>query len=108
VYGRVGATTTVCDIKLVNWEEGNYRVTNKPFPQGELILGGDNMSAGYYKMPEKTAEDFTESDGRRWFRTGDIGEIHPDGVVKIIGNVVDSHAIRNPFDLFFQIARRIW
>jgi long-chain acyl-CoA synthetase len=89
VYGRVGATTTVCDIKLVNWEEGNYRVTNKPFPQGELILGGDNMSAGYYKMPEKTAEDFTESDGRRWFRTGDIGEIHPDGVVKIIDRKKD-------------------
>lgn len=32
-YGRVGAPLTVTDIKLVNWEEGHYRVTNKPFPQ---------------------------------------------------------------------------
>ncbi|XP_008193859.1 long-chain-fatty-acid--CoA ligase 4 isoform X2 [Tribolium castaneum] len=89
IYGRVGATTTVCDIKLVNWEEGNYRVTDKPFPRGEIILGGDNISAGYYKLSSKTDEDFTDVDGRRWFRTGDIGEIHPDGVVKIIDRKKD-------------------
>lgn len=63
-------------------------MTDKPFPRGEIILGGDNISAGYYKLPDKTDEDFTESDGRRWFRTGDIAEIHPDGVVKIIGKIV--------------------
>lgn len=38
--GRVGAPNTTCEIKLVNWEEGNYRVTNKPYPQGEIIIGG--------------------------------------------------------------------
>ena len=32
-YGRTGAPLTVCDIRLVNWEEGNYRITNKPYPQ---------------------------------------------------------------------------
>lgn len=32
-YGRVGAPLTVCEIRLVNWEEGGYRVTNKPNPQ---------------------------------------------------------------------------
>ncbi|XP_063922554.1 long-chain-fatty-acid--CoA ligase 4 isoform X2 [Zophobas morio] len=89
VYGRVGAPTTVCDIKLVNWEEGHYRVTDKPYPRGEVILGGDNISAGYYKLADKTDEDFMEADGRRWFRTGDIGEVHTDGVVKIIDRKKD-------------------
>ncbi|XP_044752999.1 long-chain-fatty-acid--CoA ligase 4 isoform X3 [Coccinella septempunctata] len=88
-FGRVGAATTVCDIKLVNWEEGNYRVTDKPYPRGEIIIGGDNISAGYYKLPDKTDEDFFEADGRRWFKTGDICEIHEDGVVKIIDRKKD-------------------
>lgn len=83
--GRVGAPTTMCDIRLCTWEEGGYRVTNKPHPQGEIIIGGDSVSRGYYKLEKKTAADFFEEDGRRWFKTGDIGEVYPDGVLKIIG-----------------------
>nr|CAH7743907.1 unnamed protein product [Callosobruchus chinensis] len=88
-FGRVGAPCTVCDIKLVNWEEGNYRVTDKPYPRGEIILGGDNISAGYYKLPDKTSEDFFNEDGKRWFKTGDIVEVHDDGVIKIIDRKKD-------------------
>lgn len=84
-YGRVGAPTTMCDIRLVNWEEGGYRVTNKPYAQGEIIIGGDSVSRGYYKLPGKSEEEFFEEDGKRWFKTGDIGEFHGDGVLKIIG-----------------------
>lgn len=87
--GRVGGPTTVCDIKLVDWDEGNYRVMDKPFPRGEIIIGGDNISPGYYKMPEKTKEEFFDEDGRRWFKTGDIGEFHSDGVIKIIDRKKD-------------------
>lgn len=44
------------------------------------------MNRGYFKNPTKTAEDFKEDrDGMRWFHTGDIGEFHPDGCLKIIG-----------------------
>ncbi|KAK7790099.1 hypothetical protein R5R35_012622 [Gryllus longicercus] len=87
--GRVGGPTTVCDIKLVDWEEGNYRVTDKPFPRGEIVIGGENISPGYFKMPEKTKEDFFDEDGKRWFRTGDIGEVQSDGVIKIIDRKKD-------------------
>lgn len=103
--GRVGAPATNVDIRLINWEEGNYRITDKPHPRGEIVigrsyiccrmwpwtnsnfvsLGGDNVSPGYYKNPMKTAEDFFNEGERRWFRTGDIGELHADGVIKIIG-----------------------
>lgn len=31
--GRVGAPTTGTSLKLIDWAEGNYRVSNKPFPQ---------------------------------------------------------------------------
>ena len=83
--GRCGAPSTMNDIRLVNWEEGNYRVTNKPYPQGEIYIGGYNVSIGYYKLPGKTEEDFFDEGDRHWFKTGDIGEMHPDGVLKIIG-----------------------
>ncbi len=73
---------------MVSWEEGNYLITDKPYPRGEVHIGGDNVALGYFKSPEKTAEEFYEEDGRRWFRTGDIGEVHPDGVLKLIGRII--------------------
>lgn len=84
-FGRVGAPLTTTEIRLCSWEEGGYRVTNKPHPQGEVIIGGDVVSRGYFKLEEKTAEEFFDADGKRWFKTGDIGEFHPDGSLKIIG-----------------------
>lgn len=87
--GRVGGPTTICDIRLENWEEAGYRVTDTPYPRGEIVIGGVNVSAGYYKLPDKTKEDFFQEDGKQWFRTGDIGEIHEDGCIQIIDRKKD-------------------
>src|SRR5690606_31132349 len=38
---------------------------------GAVQVRGPNVFAGYWRMPEKTREEFTE-DG--WFRTGDVGQ----------------------------------
>lgn len=41
---------------------------------------------GYYKNETKNREDFfVDERGQRWFCTGDIGEFHADGCLKIIG-----------------------
>lgn len=53
--------------------------------QGEVIIGGECVAEGYYRMPEKTREEFFDEDGRRWFKSGDIAELHHDGCIKIIG-----------------------
>jgi len=88
--GRVGPPVQNTRLKMINWEEGNYRITDKPHPRGEVILGGDNIASGYYKLPEKTEEEFfTDPEGRRWFRTGDIGEMYPDGTLMIIDRKKD-------------------
>lgn len=60
-------------------------MTNKPYPQGEILIGSDSIAMGYYKLPEKSKEEFFTEFGKRWFRTGDIGEVHADGALKIIG-----------------------
>merc|ERR1719282_1613761 len=53
--GRVGAPLQNTDIKLVDWAEGGYRVTDTPCPRGEIHVGGDNVAVGYYKKEEETA-----------------------------------------------------
>ena len=80
--GRAGAPLLAVKMKLVNWDEGNYRITDKPNPRGEIHIGGHNVALGYYKNPDKTEEDFYDSEGLRWFRTGDIGEFDEDGVIR--------------------------
>ena len=87
--GRVGAPLHGCKIKLRDWEEGGYRATDKPYPRGELIVGGDFIAKGYYKLDKQTAEEFEDSDGIRWFHMGDIGEVDERGVFKIIDRKKD-------------------
>uniref|UniRef100_A0A8D0L0U4 long-chain-fatty-acid--CoA ligase n=1 Tax=Sphenodon punctatus TaxID=8508 RepID=A0A8D0L0U4_SPHPU len=88
--GRVGAPLICCEIKLRDWQEGGYTSRDKPNPRGEIIIGGPNVSIGYFKNEEKTSEDFVlDEHGQRWFCTGDIGEFHPDGCLQIIDRKKD-------------------
>ncbi|VDK33502.1 unnamed protein product, partial [Anisakis simplex] len=47
------------------------------------------ISPGYWKQPEKTAEEFVTIDGVRYFATGDIGEMREDGSLLIIDRKKD-------------------
>ncbi|MFY7984061.1 MAG: malonate--CoA ligase [Burkholderiaceae bacterium] len=53
---------------------------------GGIEVRGPNVFAGYWRMPEKTAEEFT-ADG--WFKTGDVGVIDESGRVTIVGRSKD-------------------
>lgn len=56
-----------------------YRVADRhgrdcpPGVAGELWIGGASLATGYLNRPELTAERFPTLDGRRWYRTGDLG-----------------------------------
>jgi hypothetical protein len=44
---------------------------------------------GYFKNEEKTLEDFYEEGGKRWFKSGDIGEYDRDGNLRLIDRKKD-------------------
>ena len=62
---------------------------NQDLPVGEIgniQVRGPNVFQGYWRMPEKTAEEFTP-DG--WFKTGDVGRVDERGYVSIVGRSKD-------------------
>uniref|UniRef100_A0AAV2J205 long-chain-fatty-acid--CoA ligase n=1 Tax=Knipowitschia caucasica TaxID=637954 RepID=A0AAV2J205_KNICA len=88
--GRVGEPLVCCEIKLRDWREAGYQSTDKPHPRGEILVGGPNVTMGYYKTDPKMQQDFVvDENGQRWFCTGDIGEFHHDGCLKIIDRKKD-------------------
>jgi malonyl-CoA/methylmalonyl-CoA synthetase len=53
---------------------------------GGIEVKGPNVFKGYWKMPEKTADEFTTD---LWFKTGDVGHIDGDGFLTIVGRSKD-------------------
>lgn len=53
---------------------------------GGIQVKGPNVFKGYWRMPEKTAEEFT-ADG--YFKTGDVGKVDERGYVTIVGRAKD-------------------
>jgi malonyl-CoA/methylmalonyl-CoA synthetase len=61
----------------------------RPLPAGEIggiEVKGPNVFIGYWRMPEKTADEFTTD---LWFKTGDVGTLDDDGYVTIVGRSKD-------------------
>jgi long-chain acyl-CoA synthetase len=85
--GSVGRPVPGVEIRidpsaLPNVSEQGERQTDTPRQEGEILVRGPNVFAGYRNMPEETARVFTD-DG--WFRTGDLGYSDEDGYLYVTG-----------------------
>jgi long-subunit acyl-CoA synthetase (AMP-forming) len=84
-----GMSELSCVATLVPPEAPRYGTVGKPLPgvelriadDGELLVRGGIVMAGYRNQPEKTAETI-DADG--WLQTGDIGTIDEDGTLRIV------------------------
>jgi long-chain acyl-CoA synthetase len=62
---------------------------------GEIVVVGPNVMQGYHNKPEANAEVLFELNGRRAFRTGDMGRTTKDGFVVITGRFKEQYKLEN-------------
>jgi malonyl-CoA/methylmalonyl-CoA synthetase len=82
VPGSVGLPLPGVSIRIVD-RDGQICATDAI---GDIQAHGPNVFKGYWRMPEKTAEEFT-ADG--YFRTGDVGKFDANGYLWIVGRSKD-------------------
>ena len=83
-WGLTETSSGVCSNTLY---EHRFTTVGKPFPgvelkiadDGEILVKGPGNMRGYHNQPDATEEVLKDG----WFYTGDIGEIDPDGFLKI-------------------------
>lgn len=57
------------------------------YVKGELLIGGVGVAKGYRGDKELTEKKFVESDGVKWYRTGDAGRTWNDGTIEFLGRL---------------------
>jgi fatty-acyl-CoA synthase len=50
-----------------------------PNADGEILVSGPQVFLGYWNQPDETAQAFVELEGKRFFRTGDLGHYDDEG-----------------------------
>ena len=81
ISGTIGGPMQHVAIRLKDLPELDYRITDKPFPRGEICARSPCITSGYFMRPDKTAEAF-DSEGS--LVTGDVGVIYPNGTIRIL------------------------
>ncbi|HSV45882.1 MAG TPA: long-chain fatty acid--CoA ligase [Ramlibacter sp.] len=72
----LGVPFISCDARVVDPETLDELA---PGEQGEIIVHGPMVFQGYWKRPEATEAAFIQLEGKRFFRTGDLGRMDEDG-----------------------------
>jgi fatty-acyl-CoA synthase len=81
--GSSGKAVMFCDVELRDTEG---EIVTEAMARGEVCVRGPNVTSGYWRRPEATAEAI-DADG--WFRTGDVAYRDAEGFLYIVDRVKD-------------------
>ncbi|KAJ3040666.1 hypothetical protein HDV00_010559 [Rhizophlyctis rosea] len=81
---RMGDVTHGSNIMLRDAPEYGYTTADKPYPRGEILASTSRLIPGYFNNPTATENAFVNMGGRRYFRTGDAGEMREGGKIVVI------------------------
>lgn len=103
IYGCTEISCMGCTYPIDREQKVTHTFVGKPFPDvvarvvdplgnpvpfgavGEICFAGKGVVRGYLQRGELTRERFVERGRHRFYRTGDMGRLHPDGNVEILG-----------------------
>ena len=74
-------------MQLVDAPDMGYYTSDLPHPRGEIVAHSARVTPGYYNDAKSTEEAFVTIGGKKFFRTGDIGEL-VDGRVQVIDSTL--------------------
>jgi len=86
--GSVGKPIPGVEIEI------DVSATDDPI-QGEVLIFGHNIMEGYHNLEKANAEVFVERNGKRGFRSGDMGLIDDEGFLHITGRVKEQYKLLN-------------
>lgn len=103
IYGCTEVSVMGCTYPIRREVKATRSFVGKPFPDtavrvmdargglvpvgvvGEICFSGKGVTRGYYDRDDLTAQKFVQREGRRFYTTGDMGRVHPDGNIEILG-----------------------
>ncbi|GAB2485585.1 class I adenylate-forming enzyme family protein [Comamonas humi] len=85
------------ELKIVDPSTGATQPTGE---RGEIWVRGTGLMPGYFRDPESTAAALRNGDsGGGWYATGDLGELHADGALFVVGRLKEM-IIRSGFNVY--------
>jgi amino acid adenylation domain-containing protein len=103
IYGCTEISCMGCTFPVIRGQKVTRTLVGKPFPDvvihiidpagnfapfgavGEICFAGNGVVCGYLDRQDLTVEKFVEREHRLFYRTGDMGRLHSDGNVEILG-----------------------
>lgn len=89
-----GGLVPISGVEVEIFNPGSFQ-KNAFDEEGEICCSGPNVMVGYYNLPHETEEVIFEAYNKRWFRTGDLGRVGSNGVLRITGRVKEQYKLTN-------------